>query len=88
MALGSPGDRSQLLELIGLLEPSPFDPDRGPWDVTLIEGLEGGKAALYLRAHHVLTDGQGGLSTARARSSTRRSHRRRSSRPPRLSQPG
>ena len=62
MALGSPGDRSQLLELIALLEPSPFDPDRGPWDVTLIEGLEGGRAALYLRAHHVLTDGLGGLS--------------------------
>ena len=70
MALGSPGDRSQLLELIALLEPSPFDPDRGPWDVTLIEGLEGGRAALYLRAHHVLTDGLGGLSlhrTARRR---------------------
>jgi WS/DGAT/MGAT family acyltransferase len=62
MAVGSPGDRQQLLDLIGLLEPSPFDPDRGPWDVTLIEGLEGGRAALYLRAHHVLTDGLGGLS--------------------------
>jgi WS/DGAT/MGAT family acyltransferase len=62
MAVGSPGDRRQLLELVGLLEPAPFDPDRGPWDVTLIEGLEGGKAALYMRAHHVLTDGQGGLS--------------------------
>ena len=61
MAVGSPGDRRQLLELVGLLEPAPFDPDRGPWDVTLIEGLEGGKAA-DMRAHHVLTDGQGGLS--------------------------
>jgi WS/DGAT/MGAT family acyltransferase len=62
MAVGSPGDRRQLLDLVGLLEPAPFDPDRGPWDVTLIEGLEGGRAALYMRAHHVLTDGQGGLS--------------------------
>ncbi len=62
MALGTPGDRSQLLDLIGLLEPAPFETDRGPWDVTLIEGLEGGRAALYLRAHHVLTDGRGGLS--------------------------
>ena len=62
MAVGSPGDRRQLLDLVGLLEPAPFEPDRGPWDVTLIEGLEGGRAALYLRAHHVLTDGQGGLS--------------------------
>ena len=39
----------------------PFDPLRSPWDVTLIDGLEGGRAALYLRAHHVLTDGVGGV---------------------------
>ena len=29
--------------------------------LTLIEGLEDGRAALYLRAHHVLTDGVGGI---------------------------
>ena len=29
--------------------------------MTLIEGLENGRAALYLRAHHVLTDGVGGI---------------------------
>ena len=45
-----------------LLEPRPFDPERPPWDATLIEGLEGGKAALYLRAHHALTDGPGGTA--------------------------
>ncbi len=62
MAVASPGNRRQLLDLVGLLEPAPFDPDRAPWDVTLIEGLEGGRAAIYLRAHHVLTDGLGGVS--------------------------
>ncbi len=62
MAVAAPGNRRQLLDLVGLLEPAPFDADRAPWDVTLIEGLEGGRAAIYLRAHHVLTDGLGGVS--------------------------
>ena len=50
-----------MLDLVGLLEAIPFDPQRSPWDVTLIEGLEGGRAALYLRSHHALTDGVAGL---------------------------
>ncbi len=61
-AVPAPGDQRQVLDLIALLEPAPFDPDRSPWDVTLIEGLAGGRAGLYLRAHHALTDGMGGLS--------------------------
>src|SRR4051794_37851275 len=52
-----PGSLRQILDLLELLEPVPFDPERSPWDVTLISGREGGKAAIYLRAHHVLTDG-------------------------------
>jgi diacylglycerol O-acyltransferase / wax synthase len=55
-----PGSTRQVLDLVALIEPIPFEPDRSPWDVTLIEGLAGGKAALFLRAHHVLTDGIGG----------------------------
>jgi diacylglycerol O-acyltransferase / wax synthase len=62
MALAAPGSHRQLLDMVALLEPRLFDPDRPPWDVTLIEGLEGGRAALYLRAHHALTDGVGGLT--------------------------
>jgi diacylglycerol O-acyltransferase len=44
-----------------VLEATPFDPQRSPWDLTSIEGLEVGRAALYLRAHHALADGAGGL---------------------------
>ena len=61
LSLAPPGSMRQLLDLVGLLESLPFDPDCSPWDVTLIEGLEEGRAALYLRAHHVLTDGVGGI---------------------------
>ena len=56
----------QVLDLVALFEVIPFDHDFPPWDVTLIEGLEGGRAALYFRAHHVVTDGIGGLRLAGA----------------------
>ncbi len=56
-----PGELRQALDLVALIEPAPFDPSRSPWDVTLIEGLADGRAALYFRADHVLTDGMGGM---------------------------
>jgi diacylglycerol O-acyltransferase len=62
IAVSAPGTNRQVLDLTALLELAPFDPDRSPWDVTVIDGLEGGRGALYLRAHHVLTDGRGGAS--------------------------
>ena len=63
-AIGRPGSLRQLLDLVGLIESVPFDPGHAPWDATLIEGLEGDRAALYLRAHHVVTDGLAGLRLA------------------------
>ena len=54
------GSERQVLDLVALVEAAPFDPGRSPWDVTVVEGLENGRAALYLRADHVLTDGMGG----------------------------
>jgi WS/DGAT/MGAT family acyltransferase len=61
LSVAEPGSLRQVLDLVGLLESVPFDPAHSPWDATLIGGLEGNKAALYLRAHHVLTDGVGGI---------------------------
>ena len=62
LAAPSPGGQRELLDLLGLIESRPFNPDRPPWDATLIEGLDGGRAGLYLRAHHALTDGMGGIT--------------------------
>jgi WS/DGAT/MGAT family acyltransferase len=64
VAVSSPGSLRNLLDLVGLLEGVPFDAGRAPWDVTLIEGLNGGRAAIYMRAHHVLADGLAGLRLA------------------------
>ena len=61
LSVTSPGSTRQLLDLVALLESVPFDPESSPWDVTLVEGLADGRAALYLRAHHALTDGVGGI---------------------------
>ena len=41
-----------------------FDPSRPLWSLTLIEGLEGDRAALVMKVHHSLTDGVGGLQLA------------------------
>ncbi len=66
VAVAAPGSVRQVLDLVGLLEVIPFDHEHPPWDVTLIEGLEDGRAALYFHAHHVVTDGLGGLRLAGA----------------------
>ena len=41
-----------------------FDPARPLWEFTLVEGLEGDRAALVLKVHHSLTDGIGGIQLA------------------------
>jgi len=41
-----------------------FDRSRPLWEFTLIEQLEGGRAALVMKIHHSLTDGLGGMQLA------------------------
>ena len=38
-----------------------FDRDRPLWELTLVEGAEGGPAALVFKVHHSLSDGVGGM---------------------------
>ena len=42
-----------------------LDRDRPLWEVTFIEELEGGRAAVVMKLHHSLTDGVGGMDIAR-----------------------
>ncbi len=56
-ALPSPGDERELGILVSRLHGYPIDFHRPPWEVHLIEGLEGGRFALYVKVHHSLVDG-------------------------------
>jgi diacylglycerol O-acyltransferase / wax synthase len=60
-ALPAPGGERELGQLIARLHSQPLDLTRPPWEVELIEGLEGGRFALYTKAHHALMDGIGGV---------------------------
>jgi diacylglycerol O-acyltransferase / wax synthase len=59
--LPEPGTFDQVLELAEQVAMTPFDRARSPWEAVLVDGLEGGRAAYFLKLHHTLTDGQGGV---------------------------
>jgi len=56
-ALPSPGDERELGVLVSRLHGHPVDFHHPPWETHLIEGLEGGRFALYTKVHHALVDG-------------------------------
>jgi diacylglycerol O-acyltransferase / wax synthase len=56
-ALPSPGDERQLGIVVSRLHSHQLDFSRPPWEVHLIEGLEGGRYAVYIKVHHSLVDG-------------------------------
>jgi diacylglycerol O-acyltransferase / wax synthase len=56
-ALPSPGDERELGILVSRLHGYHVDFHRPPWEAHLIEGLEGGRFALYVKMHHSLIDG-------------------------------
>ena len=56
-ALPSPGDERELGILVSRLHSHRLDFHRPPWEVHFIEGLEGGRFAIYFKVHHALVDG-------------------------------
>ncbi len=58
------GGMADVLEIARTASMAAFDPERPRWEFTLVEGLEGGAAALVLKVHHALTDGVGGVQIA------------------------
>jgi WS/DGAT/MGAT family acyltransferase len=61
VALPAPGTQRQLFDLAATLAATPFDRTRPLWEFTVVDGIEGDRAALVQRMHHTLTDGEGGV---------------------------
>ncbi|TGD83922.1 DUF1298 domain-containing protein [Mycolicibacterium sp. CH28] len=59
-----PGNLDGVLEMARLAAMSDFDRARPMWEVTLVEGLDDGGAAVLCKFHHALTDGVGGVQIA------------------------
>lgn len=61
VALPAPGTMRQLLELATTVTNDPFDRTRPLWEFVVVEGVEGGRAAMVQKLHHAVTDGEGGM---------------------------
>jgi diacylglycerol O-acyltransferase / wax synthase len=61
VAAPAPGTRQVVLEYARRSAMDAFDRDRPLWELTLVEGVEGGEAALVVKFHHSLSDGVGGM---------------------------
>ena len=57
LALPAPGGERELGKLVSRLHGIPIDFERPPWELHLIEGLAGGRFAVYTKIHHALVDG-------------------------------
>lgn len=56
-ALPRPGTLDQLRELTARIMSRRLDPARPLWEMYFVEGLEGGRVALFSKSHQILVDG-------------------------------
>lgn len=59
-----PCTMQEVMEIARRAQMDDFDRARPLWEVTLVEGLENGQAAVVAKLHHSLTDGVGGVQIA------------------------
>ncbi|WP_235916731.1 WS/DGAT/MGAT family O-acyltransferase [Antrihabitans cavernicola] len=69
-ALPAPGGTGELFDLVSRLHGDPLDCSRPLWEMALIEGLDDGRFAVYVKIHHALTDGVAAMRMLRRRLSS------------------
>jgi WS/DGAT/MGAT family acyltransferase len=60
LALPAPGSARQLKDQVARIHARPLDRSRPLWEIYLIWGLEGDRAAIYTKVHHSAIDGVSG----------------------------
>jgi diacylglycerol O-acyltransferase len=66
VTLPKPGTQAQLEDCIAQLHSELLDRNRPLWRVALVDGLEDGRVASYIKVHHATMDGQAGVLMALA----------------------
>lgn len=66
VTLPLPGDEAQLAEQVARLHERHLDRRRPLWEMHLVQGLTGGRVALYAKVHHCAIDGVTGAETLAA----------------------
>src|SRR4051794_1835786 len=66
LALPAPGTMAQLLDMATQIYQDPYDRTRPLWMFFVIEGLEGGRAAMVWKIHHSIADGTGAARLSEA----------------------
>lgn len=72
--VGAPGSGTlrELLDWFGPWLQDPYDHTRPLWQYVLVDGVEGGRGAVAVKIHHVVTDGKGAVRLAAAYTTTER----------------
>ena len=64
--LPRPGDERQLKRLAGRVFSHQLDRSRPPWELWVVEGLDGDRFALIFKIHHAMIDGVAGMDLMQA----------------------